>query len=65
MTTKRGPISTEMEWVPGSTSPDASGDCTYDGLDGEPYSKHKGSGGKIEEVTFVKDGVFGRIPQED
>lgn len=65
MTTKRGPISSPMEFIPGDLNTNSSADCTYDGLDGAPYDKHKGTGGKIEEVTFVKDGVFGRIPQED
>jgi hypothetical protein len=63
--TKRGPIQSPDEWIPGSDKTSADGDCTYDGVDGPEYSKHKGSGGKIKEVTFDKAGVFGRIPQED
>ena len=57
---KRGPILTPDEWIPGDNST-SGGDCTYDGVDGYP----KGSGGKIKEVTFDKEGVFGRVPQED
>lgn len=61
--TKRGPITSPMDFIPGDLSPDADGECTYDGISGGAYKK--GSGGKIEEVTFIKDGVYGRIPQED
>jgi len=61
MTTKRGPISSPMEFIPGANSTTPDGDCTYDGVDGY----EKGSGGKLKEVTFVKEGVFGRIPQAD
>ena len=53
---KKGPILTPMEDVLGSDSTNASGDCTYNGVDGYP----KGSGGKIEEVTFEETGDFGK-----
>lgn len=60
MTTKRGPISSPMEFIPGDLNTTGD-DCTYDGIDGY----EKGSGGKIKEVTFIKEGTFGRIPSED
>jgi len=65
MAQRRGPIETPDDFVPGKDAYDATEDCTYDGLDGEPYSKHKGTGGKIKEVTLDQEGVFGRVPQED
>lgn len=61
---KHGPIETPDNWIPGDDSVNPT-DCTYDGLSGEFYGKHKGSGGKIKEVTFVEEGAFGRIPSED
>lgn len=62
---RKGPIETPDAFEPGNTDYNPT-DCTYDGIDHEEaYKKHKGTGGKIKEVTFVEGGVFGRIPQED
>jgi len=55
---KHGPIQTVMQEVPGNPSDHKgdSGDC-HDGLPGYPAS----SGGKLPELTFVEDGVFGKV----
>ena len=39
----------------------ADGSCVYDGVPGYP----KGTPGKIKEVTFDDEGVFGKVPRAD
>ena len=62
MPKREGPISTEMEWIPGDPSDHKgdSGDC-FDGVKGYPA----GSGGKAPELTFVEDGVWGKVPKDN
>ncbi len=55
---KSGPIQTVMQDIPGNPSDkSATESCVYDGVPGYP----KGSGGKVEEVTFEQGGAFGQV----
>lgn len=57
---KYGPIESVQEKgnVPGSSSgKDADTSCVYNGVPGFP----KGTPGKVDQVTFVTEGVFGKV----
>lgn len=58
---KHGPIDSPMEWVPGDPMDINPSDNIHDGEPG----LEKGSGGRVEEVTYYEGGAFGKVPMAE